>query len=89
MHRYWYGLFPEDYSEKVYDDPWVKKYSSEIGAAVDLLDEYLGKLMEIARKTDRVLTIVTSMGQHANPKLTRERRIQNSFDYRLEEPANW
>src|SRR5262249_36188932 len=72
MHRYWYALFPEDYQEKVYEKEWVAKYSGEIEAAIDMLDGYLGELMNLATETNRVLIVVSSMGQQANPKLTRE-----------------
>jgi len=84
MHRYWYGLFPEDYPSAIYDAKWVNKYRSEIMAAVELLDTYLGKLMALAREHDRVLVIVSSMGQHANPKLTPEIRASRTHGFRLE-----
>jgi|GEM_PF-3515767 len=85
LHRYWYALFPQDYSARIYDEGWVRKYSGEVLAAVDLLDKYLGHLMELAEKTDRVLVLVSSMGQHANPNLTPEFRQSHSFDFRLED----
>lgn len=85
MHRYWYALFPEDYSEKVYNDQWVERYRGEIMAAVDLLDIYLGRLMKLAEDTDRILVIVSSMGQHANPKLTAKETKENSHTYWLKD----
>ena len=83
MHRYWYGLFPEDYPTKVYDEKWLAKYQGEINAAVDLFDNYVGTFMRVAKEMDRVLVIVSSMGQKANQ--TPEHRKDNSIDYRLED----
>jgi hypothetical protein len=85
MHRYWYALFPEDYETKVYDNRWVSKYSDEITAAVDLLDGYMGELMRQARETDRILVVVSSMGQKANPKLTLDEVKARKYAYRLED----
>jgi hypothetical protein len=85
MHRYWYGLFPEDYPTRVYDEKWINKYRDEIMAAVDLLDNYLGELMKLAEKNDCVLVVVSSMGQAANEKLTPEVRASRTHSFRLED----
>jgi len=85
MHRYWYGLFPDDYEAEIYDRKWLEKYSGEINAAVDLLDDYVGRFMRLAKEKDRILIVVSSMGQKANQKLTPEYRKQHSVDYRLED----
>jgi hypothetical protein len=85
MHRYWYGLFPDDYKATIYDRAWLEKYHGEINAAVDLLDGYMGKFMQLAEEQDRILVVVSSMGQKANQKLTPEYRQQNAIDYRLED----
>lgn len=69
MHRYWYGLFPEEYSLKLYDQEWVNKYSSEILVAIDMLDTFLGELIEYCDREQRVLILVSSMGQTANEEL--------------------
>lgn len=84
MHRYWYALFPEDYRERVYDDDWVERYREEIMAAMGLLDGYLERLIRFVESSGRMLVVVSSMGQCANPELTREYRIQRSVDFRLE-----
>jgi hypothetical protein len=84
MHRYWYALFPEDYETTVYDNRWITKYSSEITAAVDLLDSYMGELMRLAKETDRILVVVSSMGQEANPNLTPDAVKARTHGYRLE-----
>jgi hypothetical protein len=85
MHRYWYALFPEDYQTTVYDNGWVSKYSGEITAAVDLLDGYMGAFMRLARETDRILVVVSSMGQHANSKLTPDDVKARAYSFRLED----
>lgn len=85
MHRYWYALFPEDYETTVYDNGWVAKYSEEITAAIDLLDGYLGELMLLARETDRILVVVSSMGQHANPRLTPDDVKARECAFRLDD----
>ena len=41
--------------------------------------------MRVAKEMDRVLVIVSSMGQKANQTLTPEHRKDNSIDYRLED----
>ena len=85
MHRYWYALFPDDYQEQVYDADWVERYREEIMAAMGLLDDYLGRMMTFAEQTGRALIVVTSMGQAANPGLTRQYRVERSVDFRLED----
>jgi hypothetical protein len=65
MHRYWYGLFPEDYRAEIYENKWIVKYRDEIMASMDMLEKYLGKLMDLARQTDRILVVVSSMGQES------------------------
>ena len=70
MHRYWYGLFPEEYSLKLYDREWVDKYSFEIMVSLDLFDNFLGDLIDYCDREERALILVSSMGQAANEKLT-------------------
>ena len=69
MHRYWYALFPEDYSLKVYDQEWIDKYSDEIMVSIELFDLFLGKVMNFCQQQERSLVIVSSMGQGASKKL--------------------
>lgn len=80
MHRYWYGLFPEDYKVKLYDDNWINKFSQEILVSVGLLDNFLGKLIKYARLRNSALILVSSMGQVADNNL-KETRM---YSYRLE-----
>lgn len=70
MHRYWYGLFPEEYSRTLYDQEWISKYSSEIMVSLDLLDNFLERLIKYCHQQERALILVSSMGQTANEKLT-------------------
>lgn len=69
MHRYWYGLFPEDYSLKLYDQQWMDKYSREISVSLDLLDRFLHRLVKYCQSESRALILVSSMGQAANEEL--------------------
>ena len=46
-------------------------------------DEYLGVFMKLAEETGRILVLVSSMGQHANLKLTPEYRDSHAYDFRL------
>lgn len=80
MHRYWYGLFPEEYKLKLYDQAWIDQYSSEIVAALDLLDNFFGQLIEYCQAQGRALILVSSMGQAANEKLTSTPK----YHYKLE-----
>lgn len=84
MHRYWYGLFPEDYQAAIYDEKWIGKYRAEIMAAVDLLDTYMGEMMKLAEQSGCMLAVVSSMGQHANQKLTPELRKSRAYGFRLD-----
>lgn len=70
MHRYWYGLFPEEYDLKLYDREWIDKYSSEIMVSLDLFDNFLGDLINYCKREERTLILLSSMGQAANEKLT-------------------
>ena len=81
MHRYWYGLFPQEYDLELYDSLWMKKYSSEIIVSLDLLDSFLRKLIEYCQQQGRALILVSSMGQTANEKL----RSTPKYSYKLKD----
>lgn len=72
MHRYWYALFPEDYSRKIYDLSWVEKYKNEIIISLDIADIGIKKLIDFCQDNDCILLLLSSMGQHANHKLNNE-----------------
>jgi hypothetical protein len=84
MHRYWYGLFPNDYKVNAYDNSWVNRYSNEIIEAMDLLDQYLSKLVKFSEKNNTILILASSMGQHANQTLPENIQTLRSHDFRLE-----
>jgi len=89
MHRYWYGLFPQDYSIQLYPKSWVEKYKNEIMAAMNDLDAYLNELCKLALKHQYTLLLTTSMGQYANPELTLEKIARRPVDFRLENPMRF
>ncbi|QSV71533.1 MAG: hypothetical protein HEQ20_13210 [Aphanizomenon flos-aquae KM1D3_PB] len=85
MHRYWYGLFPDDYQSKLYDQDWMNKYSHEIMESLDMLDYYLHELIEISKRKNTILLVVSSMGQNANKKLVDGVQHLKTHDFRLED----
>ncbi len=84
MHRYWYGLFDSDWDYKLYDNNWINKYSQEIIESLDLLDYYLKQIVQLSKKNNRILVIVSSMGQHANQHLPEGIQKLKTHDFRLE-----
>ncbi|MEA5598786.1 hypothetical protein [Rivularia sp. UHCC 0363] len=84
MHRYWYGLFDSDWDYKLYDNDWINKYSNEIIEALDLLDYYLKQLVQLSKKNNRILVLVSSMGQNANQKLPEGIQKLRTHDFRLD-----
>lgn len=69
MHRYWYALFPDDWSESHYGEEWVERYRDEIPAAMRSLDDGIADVWKWCEDTDRTLVVLTSMGQSAAPAL--------------------
>ncbi|MGJ5675432.1 MAG: hypothetical protein ACR9NN_17760 [Nostochopsis sp.] len=85
MHRYWYALFPDSYEAKVYKQDWVDKYSYEIIESLEILDDYLQELIYYSKRKDRILVVVSSMGQTANKKLPEGIQQLINHDFRLED----
>ena len=83
MHRYWYGLFPEDFKFKLYDEAWMGKFSQEIIESVRLFDVFLGRLIKYCQQNQRVLILVSSMGQEADPGV----KETPKYSYRLKNIA--
>ena len=81
MHRYWYSLFPNEYTRKLYDEAWIEKHSEEILASLDLFDNFLKQLITYCDRVDKTLLVVSSMGQGANENLTET----PEYLYRLED----
>lgn len=83
MHRYWYALFPSDYADNIYDSEWIEKYKNEIIVSLDLADKFFQKMIGICRESDSILLISSSMGQHANQKISRETTTTEALNSRL------
>jgi hypothetical protein len=83
MHRYWYALFPDDYSDNLYEIEWVEKYKNEIIISLDLADKFFRKLIDVCNQTDSTLLISSSMGQHANQKISHETTTAESLNSKL------
>ncbi|MFM0140892.1 hypothetical protein [Caballeronia grimmiae] len=64
MHRYWRYVFPEDFglSNKGADDRFKRE---TVLAAMDIADDQVGRLADLAVKKDGTLVILSSMGQEA------------------------
>lgn len=84
MHRYWGGLFKDDWQYQLYDEDWFGRYSTEVINALDLLDMYLKRMVEWSRKTNSILVIVSSMGQEANLDLPENVQHSRQYAFRLE-----
>jgi hypothetical protein len=83
MHRYWYALFPDDYSDKLYNSAWIDRYKDEIIVAVDFVDKFLDRIINLCIKTNSVLIVSSSMGQQANQKLTLESTGSEAFTFKF------
>ncbi len=76
MHRYWYALFPDDFTTSHYNEDWVERHSNEIVFAVELLDRFLADVARWCRVNDRVLILVSSMGQGPSSRLDSSRSLE-------------
>lgn len=77
MHRYWPGLFPQDYREGRFEAQWLGDWGGEIPFVMKEASHQLGLLQQfVTRNPDHVLVVATSMGQAAvdNP-LKMERSV--------------
>ena len=68
MHRYWSALFPDESPADAHEDEWVTRYAQEIPFSLGLFDAFIGRVMDFARATDRVLIVNSGMGQCAHTK---------------------
>jgi hypothetical protein len=67
MHRYWGAAFPEDFAGSL-EPEWIKRYGSELAAAMETLDIMLGRLLEMVDADGNcTLVLASSMGQAAIP----------------------
>ncbi len=76
MHRYWYAMFPNDFTSSHYDEDWVSRHNDEIVVAVELVDRFLGDVAHWCRLNERVLVIVSSMGQGPSARLDASRSLE-------------
>lgn len=76
MHRYWYAMYPDDFSNEHYSQEWVERHQGEIPAAVQLLDGLLQRLDRWCKANERTLVLVSSMGQGPSQRLESERTHQ-------------
>ncbi len=66
MHRFWAAVFPDDYKEFGYEEPWVKTYRNEIDWTMSKADEFFACLVEFADlNPEYQIWMATSMGQAA------------------------
>lgn len=89
QHRYWYALFPNDYAERLYDEAWCRRYRNEILDAVALMDRYLNRLSAFCARTNRILVLVSSMGQCANEQLEQRQVSSERCFYRIDNPMRF
>ena len=69
MHRYWYAFEKESFKNKnKYSKEWVKKNKPLIYLGIDLLDDFIGFLLNKDELKDVIVLITSSMGQEANPE---------------------
>ncbi len=63
MHRYWPASFPRDWDNHPYGPDWIERFSDEIPVALHALDRFLAETWNRCLSTDRILVVVSSMGQ--------------------------
>jgi len=66
MHRYWPGLFPDDYDHTAFDSEWLARFSGEIDFTMDVANHQLSQLVKFVQKhSSYQLVVLSSMGQAA------------------------
>ena len=66
MHRYWPGLFPEDYIKSNFTTEWKKKWMNEIPFTMHEANDQIQKLLNFVNKNKSYsLIVLSSMGQAA------------------------
>lgn len=84
MHRYLHAYIEPQ--SNPYDEHWNKKHNKEVEFSIDLLDEWLGKIMDDSDIDASKIIILSSMGQKINEEID-EKHISNfQFDYVLKDP---
>tara|TARA_B100000925_G_scaffold43157_1_gene28127 strand:+ start:220 stop:1629 length:1410 start_codon:yes stop_codon:yes gene_type:complete len=66
MHRYWPGLFPEDYKISKFSKEWKKTWKNEIPFTIYEANDQIQKLINFVNKNKSYsLVVLSSMGQAA------------------------
>ena len=69
MHRYWYAYDINAFeNKKKYPKKWIKRNKRLIFLGIDLLDNYLGYILNKKEFKNSTILITSSMGQEANPQ---------------------
>lgn len=69
MHRYWYAYDINSFkNKKKYPKKWIERNKRLIFLGMDILDNYLGYILNKKEFKDSIILITSSMGQEANPK---------------------
>jgi hypothetical protein len=64
MHRFWAGLFPEDYAELDLGQEWFDRFAGEVPFAMEKFDGFLSRLVAFVDRNPRYqLVVASSMGQ--------------------------
>ena len=84
MHRYLHAYL--ETNDCPYDDKWKKKYKNEVSFSIDLLDEWLGKIIRLGKNNKFKIILLSSMGQKINDKIDQNHLNKFDHDYILKEP---
>ncbi len=76
MHRYWYAMFPDDFTSSHYDASWIRRHGDEIVFAVELADLFLTDVARWCELNNRALIVVSSMGQGPSDRLDTSRGLE-------------
>lgn len=80
MHRFWPGIFPEDYGAPFWDEAWAATWGGEIPFAMTEADAQVRDLLAFVERDPRYsLVVASSMGQAAVTKITSLLRCQLNF----------
>ncbi len=82
MHRYWYAHDINSFkNKKKYKSSWIKRNKEAVNIGIDLLDRFLGVLMEKKIFENCTFLITSSMGQEANPEF--DSKYLSNFDGKI------
>lgn len=84
MHRYLHAYIES--KSNPYGEDWNKKYCKEVEFSIDLLDEWIGKIMKASDKDATKIIMLSSMGQKINEEINQEHVSNFQADYVLKDP---